>query len=381
MSQQDAFERILASLHEAALDDVHWPATAALIDDACGAHGGELVVGEGTGDDAKVTFARLCYRGQRHEDLEREYLDVYFPQDERVPRIRRLPDSHLVHVTELYTKQELKTSPTYNEILPRSNAQNSLNVRMAGLDGSRMVWVMMDPVESGGWWSGQIEMVECLVPHIRQFVRVRQALAKAEALGASLAGLLDSTRVGVIHLDRRGRIVAANTRACDILRQGDGLSDRGGCLGACLPADNARFQKLLARALPVVGEAVSGSMTVRRSPVLPRFTLHVSPVGVRQMDFGARRVAALVLVVDPGSQARIDPGLVAAALGLTPAESQVAAALAEGSTVRDIVAATRRKETTIRWLIRQIYNKQGISRQADLVRLVLSATEFAGPRR
>ena len=34
---------------------------------------------------------RLSYRGQRHEDPEREYLEVHHPIDERVPRgaIRR----------------------------------------------------------------------------------------------------------------------------------------------------------------------------------------------------------------------------------------------------------------------------------------------------
>ena len=36
MNPLDAFDRILASLHQAALDDAHWPATAALIDEACG---------------------------------------------------------------------------------------------------------------------------------------------------------------------------------------------------------------------------------------------------------------------------------------------------------------------------------------------------------
>ena len=36
MSGHDAFERILTSLHEAMLDDVHWPTTTALIDEACG---------------------------------------------------------------------------------------------------------------------------------------------------------------------------------------------------------------------------------------------------------------------------------------------------------------------------------------------------------
>ena len=380
MNRQDIFERILESLHQATLDDAHWPATAALIDTACATHGNELVIAEGAGDAARILFARLYYRGQRHEELEREYIDAYYHRDERVPRIRNLPDSRLVHVTSLYTEPELKASPAYNEVLRRSDAQDGLNVRMDAPDGARITWVIMDPLESSGWGSDQIRMVGSLLPHIRQFVRVRQALAKAEALGASFAGLLDNTRVGVIHLDRRGRIVGANTRARDILRQADGLSDRGGCLYACLPADNQRLQKLLALALPVVGEAVSGSMAVWRSPVLPRFALHVNPVPVRQPDYGARRVASLVLVCDPGSTHRVDAELVAAVLRLTPGESRVAAALAEGSSVRDIAAATRRKESTVRSLIRQIYLKQGISRQADLVRRVLSAADFAGLR-
>ena len=65
-------------------------------------------------------------------------------------------------------------------------------------------------------------------------------------------------------------------------------------------------------------------------------------------------------------------------LGLTLAESRVATALAEGSNVRDIAAATRRKESTVRWFVKQIYEKQGISRQADLVRLGMSLADLSG---
>ena len=381
MSQQDLFERILASLHEATLDDAHWPATAALIDAACGIEGNELFVTEGPADDTRIVLARLYYRGQRHEELERVYPEVYFHQDERVPRLKRLPDSHIVHVNDLYTDRERKTSATYNEALPPASFQNGLNVRMDGLNGSRITWIIGDPSEPGGWWSGQIEMIGRLLPHLRQFVRVRQALVNAEALGASATGLLDNSRVGVLHLDRRGTILAANNRARDMLRRGDGLSDRGGFLGASWPADNARLKKFLARALPSHGgEAVGGSMTVRREFHLPRLVLHVNPVTVRQMDISASRVAALVLVADPGSRPSIDPDLVAEALGLTLSESRVAVALAEGNSVQDIAVATRRKESSVRWLIRQIYDKQGISRQTDLVRLVLSIAEFSGPR-
>ena len=59
----------------------------------------------------------------------------------------------------------------------------------------------------------------------------------------------------------------------------------------------------------------------------------------------------------------------------------MAAWLATGSSVRDIAVATRRQESSVRWLIRQAHDKLGISRQADLVRLVLSLSELSGPRR
>ena len=119
MSDQDAFERILASLYDAMLDDSHWPTTSALIDEACGLTGNALLVGEGPKDDIRVLSVGFFSRGQRQEELEREYLEVYHPIDERVPRIRQLPDSRLVHVTNLYTAEELKTlSDLQRDIAP-----------------------------------------------------------------------------------------------------------------------------------------------------------------------------------------------------------------------------------------------------------------------
>ena len=79
MSDQDAFERILASLYAAMLDDALWLATSALIDEACGSKGNALLVGEAPQVDSGVDFIGLCYRGERREDWERNYLTVYYP--------------------------------------------------------------------------------------------------------------------------------------------------------------------------------------------------------------------------------------------------------------------------------------------------------------
>ena len=377
MSHQDAFERILASLYDAMLDETRWPATSALIDEACGLTGNGLMVGEGPTDDVRALFVGLYYRGQRREDLEREYLENYHSIDERVPRFRQLPASRLVHVNELYTAEQLKTSPTYNEILRRAGMQDGLNVRLPGLDGSHIGWGLNDPVDSDGWGSSQTTMVQGLLPHIQQFVRVRQALVRAEARTTTVTALLDNSRIGVLELDRRGRILAGNDRAHAILRHGDGFWDRDGMLRARAPADQIRLDRLVGDALPASGVApVSGSMVLRRSSVMPPFLVHVKPVGVPHADHGARHVAALVLIAEPGRQHRINPDLVATTLELTPAETQVAVWLAEGKSVRDMADATGHTKAAIYWHLQRIYQKHSISRQADLVRLVLSLAEL-----
>ena len=377
MSDRDAFERILASLYEAMLDDTHWPATSALIDEACGLTGNSLLVGEGPPDDIRVLFVGLYYRGQRNTDMEREYLEVYHPINEAIPRQLQLPEGHLVQLKDLYTAEELKTSPAYNEAYLRGKYQNGLNVLLEGPGGSHLTWSLADPVASDGWGSSQIAMVRRLLPHIRQFVRVRQALMRTEARDTTVTALLDNPRIGVLQLDRRGRVLAVNDRARLILRHGDGLSDKDGVLRTSLPNDQLRLERLLAGALPTSGAvAVSGSMMLGRSSVLPPLVVHVKPVAVPQPDYGARHVAALVLIVEPGRHHRVDPELVATTLGLTPAESQVAVGLAEGKSVRDMAQATGLTDNAIYWHLKQIYQKKSISRQVDLVRLVLSIAEF-----
>ena len=374
MSEREVFDTILASLHETALDRAHWSSATALIDDALRTHGSSMVFGDGDSEkNIRIPFAWSFVRGQRDRAVEREYFETYYSRDERVPRLRRLPDSRLFHITDLYSEEELKTSAAYNELMIRAHAGNSINVRLDAEGGSRIVWCVNDPVDGNGWSSAQLNSIRRLLPHIRQCVRVQQALAGASALGASVATLLETTGLGIVQLDRRGRIVAANDHARDVLRTGEGLFDEDGFLHARSTEDDADLQAVLARALPPLGvQGAAGSTMVSRPPPLPPLALHLNPVGRPETDLRVGPIAALVLVADPASRPRIDPAMAAEALRLTGMESRVAVLLAEGMTVREVAAATGRGESTIRSHVKHMFTKHGLSRQADLVRLVLS---------
>ena len=371
MNRQERFERILASLHEAMLDDAHWVATSALIDEACGAKGNHLVFRtEGCADD--IIFMRFCYRGEHRSEWEREYRTNDYPADEHLPRLRQLPDSKIVHVTELLSEAQLKHSATYNEMMPRYHFQDGLNVRLDGPKGSRIVWGIADPSNGRGWSTDQVDMVTRLLPHIRQFVRMRHALVEARALQTTLGRLLENTRAGVIQLDRHRRILAANDRAQELLRKGALLSDRTGLLHLAGPNDNSDLQRLLDRALPRFGgQGESGSMVVKHPySYAPTIVLHVTPVEDRGTDFRTLRSAALVLAIEPKEQGRIDRQVLRTKLGLSAAESEVVALVAEGKSIREIWAAIGRGEHTVRWHIKQAYAKLGVSRQTELARIV-----------
>lgn len=388
MSERDAFGRIVAELHEAAFEPVRWANASALIDEALGTHGSTLLFGAGDSEEEiRIHFSWTHFRGERQRDLERRYYTDYYLRDERVPRLRHAPDSRLFHVPQLYTDAERRTSAAYNALSRFAHAGNAIDVRLDGPEGTRITWHICEPVNGRDWSSGQLDIIRRLLPHVRQFVTVQQALAGAGVLGATRSGLLDAAGLGVIQLDARGRIVAANDRAVSVLRSGDALCDRSGFLFANEQADDDTLQSVLARALPPIGmqnarppfgsQGAGDSLIVKRKAPLPPLLVHVNPLGQRDDGFGGWPVAVLVLLAEPARGAGIDPDLVAAVLGLTPTESRVAVMLAEGMTVREVAAATERKESTIRFHVKRIFAKLGFKRQAELVRLVLSLSGAA----
>ena len=304
MSRQDLLERMLRSLHTCVLDDAEWPAASGLVDEWCGSRGNSLILAEGTAEGGvDVLFRRFCFRGQRDAEREREYFEVYHARDERLPRLRELPDGRVTPNSALFTDEEKKTSAVFNEVMLRNGTRDGLNVRLDGPAGCRIVWATADSAQGDGWSSWQVEAVERILPHLRQFVRVRQALVDARSLATSAVELLGSLTTGVIELDRRERVTSANDVARALLRRRDGLSDRKGHLHARTRTEDAELSSLLARALPFPGGGprVSGSMRVSRRGGLPGLVVHVSPVDPGRPEVESSRVGAVVLVVDPGA--------------------------------------------------------------------------------
>jgi DNA-binding CsgD family transcriptional regulator len=85
-----------------------------------------------------------------------------------------------------------------------------------------------------------------------------------------------------------------------------------------------------------------------------------------------QRPLALLIVVDPEAGASVGLDKLQALFGLTLAEARVAAALAEGKSLKEFADSAQVSAHTAKAQLQAALQKTGVHRQAELVRVVLS---------
>lgn len=97
------------------------------------------------------------------------------------------------------------------------------------------------------------------------------------------------------------------------------------------------------------------------------------PARPREQVFGfARHVTAVMVISDPDQAPEPAAATLARLFGLTPALGRLAAALAAGRTLAEYAEEAAITEGTARWHLKELFARTGTSRQAELVRMLLS---------
>ncbi|MGE3916553.1 MAG: helix-turn-helix transcriptional regulator [Hyphomicrobiaceae bacterium] len=215
-----------------------------------------------------------------------------------------------------------------------------------------------------------------LAPHIRRAIQISGLLdmkrIEAETLEAALDGLLPA----IVLVGEDMCVVHANASARELLRDRDPISEASGRLA--LPhvqttAALADAVKRCASGLVTLGQRGIGIPVRRRdgSPAL----VHVLPLQPSKRTSGvSRRAVAAVFVASAAAPPQMPAAALALLYDLTPAETRVLELIVEGRQPAEAAAHLGITLATVKTHLVRVFDKTGVNRQADLVRLVGSLT-------
>lgn len=224
------------------------------------------------------------------------------------------------------------------------------------------------PHDEAAFSTEERETFAALSPHLRQAIRVARQCERANELRGEMQALGEQFGKGVAVLDASGSVLHANAMFERICSAEDGLRMRRGRLATSRVNESA-FSRILARGLQ--GEC-GGRLDVLRPSGGPPYSLFVSPVASTPSIFGADGARVSVVVNDPNSVRAPTAATLSVAYGLTRAESRMVTRLADGATVCDSAEQLGISLHTARTHLKRAMAKTGVSRQTQLVRLLLT---------
>ncbi|MDO9562113.1 MAG: helix-turn-helix transcriptional regulator [Bradyrhizobium sp.] len=381
MDDSEQFSVLIGNIYDAVFDPDHRIAVLDRIADFAGGHSGGLLSKDAVGDSLGNTLENAdllyCYIGHDPESL-RAYSESY-------PKLVSAADplsvgvEQIVSTTDLMSYEEFRRGRFYREW---ARPHGWIDIASAVIEKSANSCTVLSVARREG--SGLVDAdmrrrMALVVPHVRRAVLIGRTIHRKEAEATCLTGILDGLSAGMILVDADGRIVHSNTAGNTILAAADFLRRTScGRLAGDAPVNAALRELLVAAGAGDSALGINGIALPLTDRHGERHVAHVLPLtsGARRDAGRAYNAVAALFVRKAAIEACPSSAIIGEIYKLTPTELRVLLAIVHVGGVPEVAASLGVAATTVKTHLARLFEKTGVGRQADLVKLVAG---FATP--
>ncbi|QFU76535.1 helix-turn-helix transcriptional regulator [Halioglobus maricola] len=305
------------------------------------------------------------------------YRDEFFSLDPFV----NLPLDEVTALEDILPDEALMESDYYRQYLHPIGLFRILGVDTAESGGMLARLRLSRREEEARFDADDRALLTRLTPHLRRAIELYAALNRATSERDVYAGAVSQLAVATIILDEQARVLNVNPIAQVLLEQADGLSLRGDTLQLAGRDAHRQLQEAVAT---IISSQHQGQPSVARALRVPRsgaradLGLVVRPVPHSEWSQGQSGPCAAVFISDPDLHEPASKQALGDLFELTPAEANLAILLTRGLSLAEISEAQNISQHTARAQLKSIFAKTGVSRQAELVRLIIKSVASLG---
>lgn len=299
----------------------------------------------------------------RNPEIEDAYRAHFWTQDPFL----ELPIGRVLTIDEHLGAESWLTSEFYQRVIGQGGPRYGMGINIVSESGTvcRIRLYRMEN-ESPFEPNDKQRLLE-LVPHFSQALGLAARLELHETQSELYEGALNRLHIGAIVLDETQHVLRCNPVAQQMLDEGDGLKRVAGSIEAHYRNERQTLKDLIG-----LKGACAQVMSVTRPSGKRKLGLVVRRIPLREESEGKGRPAWVIFICDPDAQTTAPREILRQVFDFTPSEATLAMELANGLSLDEAAEVLNIRRNTARTHLRAIFAKAGVTRQAELVRLVLN---------
>lgn len=238
---------------------------------------------------------------------------------------------------------------------------------------------------AGPWLEGDIRVVDEIVPHFKRALDIHGEFTRLRIYQDALVKGLDRLVIGLLLYDLNARAVYINPTARAIIEAHPALALGEDGLVLYSADEDKKLSETIRKTAQINSEdswKQSIAIAVTHPDIEAPLPLLVTPMSTQMLtsDLTYEGAQVAVFLSDSNSQQPISVDNLVSVYGLTPSEAQVAISMANGHSIEEIATTSHHSAHTIRSQLKSTFRKTGVSRQSELIKLLLTGP-FAHRRR
>jgi len=245
--------------------------------------------------------------------------------------------------------------------------------------------VIMRDKKAGAWSNADLRVINEVEPHLKRALNIHAEFTRLRIQFDALHKGLDRLVIGLILFDSSAHPVYVNPTAKTIIKGHPSLTltEEGLYLNPEQKDIDLR-QTILDVAMidPEDSWKQTKAIGITHPDVKATLPVLVTPMHAHELTSDIKHEGAKVAVFisDPNQEQPISTESLMSVYDLSQSEAQVAIGIVNGLSIEEIASGTFRSVHTIRSQLKAVFGKIGVSRQNDLIKLLLTGP-FAHRRR
>lgn len=359
----NSFSEAIYFTYDAAINPDLWPEALSKIGALFDAEGAVVIFYKNCAPADFIFSGNLTHAVRVYMDEEWWRQDIH---------AQRAIESHLTSGDvfsdfTIATKQEIETLPIYVDFFRRVGfGWRMSTVMLPDLD--MLVALSLPRAKAKGPFTAEeMATLQAIGRHAEQALRISLRIANLEARETVLIAALDAMEVGIYGLAADQTLVLANLAAREQIP--NHFTTDEGRLVPVGKEDRGRFQALTTAAHISMADTTPPQSCALTGLNGQRIIVTALPV----TDLGRERIGldagtSTLLIAQPVErQHMVDPTALRDVFGLSLGEARLAALIGGGLPVREAAGKLGITEGTARIVLKRVFRKLGVNRQAELV--------------